>query len=267
MTKPPPLFTILLPVHRPPALLPFAIETVLAQSMPSFDLFVVCDGAPSETVDCARSFAARDPRVQVFAFEKGERHGEAHRHTVLARAASRLVAQIGDDDLWFPDYLAELALLLDRVDFGNLLNAELSPRGEVVVHLGDLADPEIRRRMLEAAWNFFGPTTAGYRLSAYRCLPSGWSPAPPDVWTDLHMWRKFLQRTDLSFGTRFAVQAVKLSAAHRQHMTLDERAAEHRAAAAQFAKREERSTFKARAFQFAYRALVSALVPQPEAEA
>lgn len=257
MTKPAPLFTILLPVHRPPALLPFAIETVLAQTMPSFQLFVVCDGAPGETVDCARAFAARDPRVHVFPFDKGERHGEAHRHAVLARASSRFVAQIGDDDLWFPDHLEELALLLDRVDFGNLLQAELSPQGDVVVHLGDLADPEIRRRMCQEAWNFFGPTTAGYRLSAYRCLPTGWSPAPADVWTDLHMWRKFLQRNDLAFGTRFTVQAVKLSAGHRQHMTLDERVTEHRAVAAQFARREERSTLQARAFQFVYQTLGS----------
>jgi len=256
MTKPPPLFTILLPVHRPPALLPFAIETVLAQSMPSFDLFVVCDGTPAETVDCARSFAARDPRVHVFPFEKGERNGEVHRHAVLERVTSRFVAQIGDDDLWFPDHLAELARLLDRVDFGNLLQAELLSDGDVIVHLGDLADPETRRRMREEPWNFFGPTAAGYRLSAYRCLPVGWSPAPPDVWSDLHMWRKFLQRHDLSFGTRFTVQSAKLAAAFRQHMTLEERALEHRAVAAQLSTSEERSNFQARAFQFIYRTLV-----------
>lgn len=249
-----PLFTVLLPVHRPPGLLPFAIDSVLAQSVDDFALFVICDGAPQETIDCARAYAARDPRVQVFAFEKGERHGEAHRHTALGHATSRFVTQIGDDDLWFPDYLAELALLLDRVDFGNLLQAELASNAAVFTHVGDLADGEIRRRMCEALWNFFGPSCAGYRLSAYRRLPVGWSPAPPDLWTDLHMWRKFLVRWDITFGTRFAVQSVKLSAGTRTDMSLEAREREHRAVAAQFARRDERSNFQARAFHALFQA-------------
>jgi len=250
-----PLFTVLLPVHRPPSLLPFAIDSVLAQSVDDFALFVICDGAPRETIDCARAYAARDPRVQVFAFDKGERHGEAHRHAALGHARSRYVAQVGDDDLWFPDHLAELALLLDKVDFGNLLQVELIPHGAIGVHVGDLADPEFRHRMCETRWNFFGPTCAGYRLSAYRRLPVGWSPAPPDVWTDLHMWRKFLRRQDLCFGTRFSVQGVKLSAGFRADMSLEAREAEHRAVAAQLARREERSNFQARAFHTLFQVL------------
>jgi glycosyltransferase involved in cell wall biosynthesis len=250
-----PLFTVLLPVHRPPALLPFAIDSVLGQSLDDFALFVICDGTPRETVDCARAYAARDPRVQVFAFEKGERHGEAHRHTALGHATSRFVAQIGDDDLWFPNHLAELAQLLDRVDFGNLLQAELAANGSVVTHVGDLAEGQTRRRMCESLWNFFGPSCAGYRLSAYRRLPVGWSPAPPDVWTDLYMWRKFLVRWDIAFGTRFAIQGVKLSAGPRADMPLEAREQEHRAVAAQFARREERSNFQARAFHALFQAL------------
>src|SRR6202035_4475341 len=81
-----PRFTVLLPVHRPPALLPFAIETVLAQEVDDFELFVICDGAPAETAACARDYARRDKRVRVFTFAKGERHGEAYRHQALTQA-------------------------------------------------------------------------------------------------------------------------------------------------------------------------------------
>ncbi len=220
------LFTVLLPVHRPPALLPFAIESVLAQREKRFRLCIVCDGAPPETAACAREFAARDARVEVFAFEKGERLGEAHRHQVLRDANSEFVAQIGDDDLWFPDYLDELAALLAHVDFGNLPQTDLTTEGHAEIIAEDLGHPTVRRTMLEEKWNMVGPTFVGYRLSAYRQLPEGWSPAPPDIWTDLFMWRKFLAMPGGRFATRFSVQGAKLHSGTRQAWTLAERAAE-----------------------------------------
>ena len=242
-----PLFTVLLPVNRSPELLPFAVDSVLAQSEPRFELFILCDGPPRSTVACAEGLAARDPRIRVFDLPKGERHGEAHRHRALEAARGAYVAQLGDDDLWFPGHLMELAGLLDRADFGNLLQADIAPDGAVHAHPGDLADPAVRETMLTAAWNFFGPSCAGYRLEAYRRLPVGWSPAPSDVWTDLHMWRKFLARVDLAFATRLSVQCARLPASLRQHLTLEERAAENRALSERFASRRARADFRAAA--------------------
>lgn len=259
-----PLFTVLLAVHRPPALLPFAIDSVLAQGERRFELFIVCDGAPAETIAYARMRAAQDRRVHAFAFEKGERHGEAHRHTALITARSRYVAHIGDDDLWFPDHLAELAALLHDVDFGSLLQVDLAADDSLYVHMGDLSDPQIRHLMCERAANYFGPSVAGYRLSAYRSLPVGWSPAPLGVWTDLHMWRKFLLCPGLTYGTRFAVQGIKLSAAARGDWSLDERQAEQRRLAERFAERAERSTLQARAFQALCQDLYHGRRPTPQ---
>ena len=98
-----PEFTILLPVVRPPDMLVHAIASVQAQRRGDFELFVVCDGAPAETVAAAEALAANDQRIRVRAFPKGERHGEAHRAEVMREASGRLVAQIGDDDLWLPE--------------------------------------------------------------------------------------------------------------------------------------------------------------------
>lgn len=243
------LFTVLLPVHRPPALLPFAIESVLAQRETRFRLCIVCDGAPPETIACAREFAARDARIEVFVFDKGERHGEAHRHHVLRSAGTEFVAQIGDDDLWFPDYLTELAALLAHADFGNLPQTELSPGGDIGVHAADLGHPVVRRKMLEEKWNMAGPTFVGYRLSTYHQLPEGWSPAPTDIWTDLYMWRKFLAVPGSRFATRFSVQGIKLSAETRQTLTLAERASETAAFASRISDPLVRSQFQIKALE------------------
>jgi hypothetical protein len=239
-----PRFTVLLPVNRPPALLPFAVESVLGQSLQDFELFIVCDGAPQETVQEAEKLAGRDERIRVFSFPKGERHGEAHRDTALKQANGKFVAQIGDDDIWFPEHLSELGRLLQTCDFGNLLQAEILPDGTFKVHIGHLSDADTRRKMLETRWNFFGPSTVGYSLEAYRSLDVGWSPAPPDFWTDLFMWRKFLARPDFTFATRPTVQCIKPSAVHRQDMSLAERQGEMMALMQRFADPAERQDFQ-----------------------
>jgi succinoglycan biosynthesis protein ExoW len=224
-----PLFTILLPIVRPPVMLPFAIESVLAQSIPEFELFVICDGAPPETVACARDYARLDARVKVFPFPKGQGHGETHRHTVLGGAAGRNVAQIADDDLWFPDHLAELEILLSKADFGNLLQVFLHPNGRAEILPGDIGLSETRQRMLNEKFNLFGPTVAGYRLGAYRQLPEGWAPAPTHIWSDLHMWRKFLRMESFVFATRAKVTAVVFATPHWVDTTLEQRHDENRA--------------------------------------
>jgi glycosyltransferase involved in cell wall biosynthesis len=224
-----PLFTILLPIVRPPALLPFAIQSVGAQIIQDFELFVICDGAPDETRVCANRFAAEDDRIRVFAFDKGERNGEAHRHTALAEASGRYVAHIADDDLWFPDHLTELAKLLAKVDFGNLTHVYVVD-GKALALPGDLASKQTRDSMLSDSpkYNFFGLSVAGYRLDAYRRLPEGWAPAPKGIWTDLHMWRKFLRCPGVTAGTRVAITSLQFATPQRKDLTLEARGDENR---------------------------------------
>jgi glycosyltransferase involved in cell wall biosynthesis len=219
-----PTFTILLAINRPPAFLPFAIESVLAQTVEEFELFVVCDGAPVETIHCAREHAGRDPRVKVFDFPKGERLGEGHLHNALMAASGGYVAHIEDDDLWFPNHLEELEKLLQTADFGHLMHVFAKPDDSVEMLLSDLAIMRFRQRMLDEKFNRFGFSVCGYRLDAYRRLPDGWAPGPKGLWPDLNMWRKFLRRDDLRFGTRMAVTALVLASKFRTHMSLDERA-------------------------------------------
>jgi glycosyltransferase involved in cell wall biosynthesis len=233
-------FTVLLPVHRPPALLPYAIASVLAQAREDFELVVICDGAPADTVECARAAAARDRRIQVRAHPKGERNGEAYRHQALAQARGRFVCQIADDDLWFPDHLDEMERLLVEFEFGNLPSIIVRPDGELHLLFGDLGHVPLREAMRKSQHNFFSPSAAGYRLAAYRRLPLGWAPAPQDVWSDLHMWRKFLALPDLCCGTRVAFTGLHFPASARRDWPLEKRAAELRDWSARVADAKQR---------------------------
>jgi len=199
-----PTFTIVLPVHRPPALLPYAIDSVLAQERQDFELIIVCDGAPEATVECARLASGRDSRIRVRVHPKGERHGEIYRHQALEEAEGTYVCEIADDDLWFPNHLGEIAELLREADFGNLLQVDVKPDASLRVHVGDLATSQTRVRMQTERFNFFGPTAVGYRMSTYRRLPVGWAPGPTSIWSDIFMWRKFLMLESIVCRTRVA---------------------------------------------------------------
>lgn len=223
-----PRFTILLAVARPPIFLPFAIESVLAQTVNEFELLVVCDGAPPETIEYAQERARCDPRIKVLVFPKGERFGEAHWHKALMTASGRYVAHIEDDDLWFPCHLEELEKLLQTADFGHLLHVWAKPDESIEMLPFDLDMPEQRQRMLNEKFNRIGFTVCGYRLDAYRRLPEGWAPGPKGLWPDLNMWRKFLRRDDFKFGTRMAVTALVLASGFRTQLSFEERARESR---------------------------------------
>ncbi len=218
--------TVLLPVTRPPYFLPNAIESALAQTVSEFELFVICDGAPPETIECAHEFARRDPRVKVFAFPKGKRVGEAHLHTALANASGNFVAYLEDDDLWFPTHLEELEKLFLTVDFGHTIHVTGHPDGHVESLPCDIGKQDFRQRFLDDLFNRFGKSCCGHRLDAYHRLPEGWAPTPVGMYPDLHMWRKFFCVREFKFGTRMVITAVALSSYLREHMSLEERARE-----------------------------------------
>lgn len=179
------------------------MASVLNQDMPDLELLVVCDGAPAATVSLARRLAEQDSRVRVFDNAKGERHGEAHRARALAHANGRYIAHINDDSLWFPDHLSSLVAFLENVDFGHVMHTYVDEADRPHLVLGDLADAAERMRILETSYNIANLSDVAYSMDAYRRLPEGWAPAPPDVWTDLHMWRKFLRCEGLRFATLF----------------------------------------------------------------
>lgn len=243
-----PLFTIMLPIVRPPALLPLAVRSVQRQTVTDWQMFIILDGAPPETLAVATALAAEDPRIEVRPFAKGERNGEAHRHVVLGEATGTYVAQIADDDLWFPRHLAELRLLLAEVDFGNLPQCEITLDGRPVMLHGNLASPRMRKAIMTRQGNFFGPSCAGYRRAAYDRLPVGWSPAPEGIFSDQYMWRKFLALPGIRVATRFSIQAAKLEARVRRHLTLEQRAAEMAVLAERIGTVEGRSDIRSRAF-------------------
>ncbi|MDP1069351.1 glycosyltransferase family 2 protein, partial [Klebsiella pneumoniae] len=61
-----PIVSIIIPVYNRPVLVAEAIESVLAQSNPNWELIVVDDGSTDHTWEVLESYAAKDERIRVF---------------------------------------------------------------------------------------------------------------------------------------------------------------------------------------------------------
>ncbi|MEQ8327414.1 glycosyltransferase family 2 protein [Parvibaculum sp.] len=205
-------FTALIPTHNNGPVVGRAIRSVLRQTERDLELFVVGDGAPEETLAVVRNLADSDPRVRLFAYEKGERHGEALRHQALEEATGEFVCYLADDDFWFPDHLRVMGRMLQSADFANTRFARVYPNWRICGYVGTFDDMDLRRRLLETKTSFFGLSFGAHRMDAYRRLPEGWAPAPQGIWTDLHMLRKWLSAPGMRFATSPLVTGLNFPA-------------------------------------------------------
>lgn len=247
MTKTPPAVTVLVPTHDHAALIPFTLRSILRQSLADFEVFVVGDGAGPDTHLAVTAAANGDPRVRFFGFAKGERHGELNRHHALAEARGRIVAYCSDDDLWLDDHLANLRDGLANADFVHTLHTWVMPDGELAINPVDIATPEFRKVMTATKTNYFGPTVVGHTMAAYRALEVGWHPAPPGLWTDLHMWRKFFAADGLRFRSLPLVDTIHFPASLRRDWPTDRRLAELQGYAAMIETSAGAAAYRAKA--------------------
>lgn len=98
-----PRFTVLMPTNYRPDVIGYAIQSVLNQTEPDFELFVVGDGASPETAAAVSRIT--DPRICWFDLPKSPDFGYANRNIALREARGDLIAYAADDDLMFPDHL------------------------------------------------------------------------------------------------------------------------------------------------------------------
>ena len=79
-----------------------AVRSVLAQTLPAFEIIMVVDGSTDKTAECVRKLF---PAVRVI--EQSNLGRSVARNTGVAAAASEWVAFLDDDDLWHRDKLAK----------------------------------------------------------------------------------------------------------------------------------------------------------------
>ena len=110
-----PTVSVVLPTYNRRSLLGEAIESVVAQSFPDWELIVADDGSTDDTVAYLRGL--RDPRIRPLFLVHGGSPARA-RTDALKIARGEWVAFLDSDDLWLPNKLAvQLEHLATRPEY------------------------------------------------------------------------------------------------------------------------------------------------------
>ena len=194
----PPLVSVILPVHDRAAWVGRAVESVLAQTYPHRELWVIDDGS---TDDTRRALARFGSRIEVL--EQAHAGAYAARNLGLRHARGELVAFVDSDDAWHPDRLARQLPLLARPEVGLVFGDALH------LHVGvpparrprtsfQLTRPHRGRVARHFAFGNFVPTSAV--LVRRRCFEElGGFRISPRLSADYPMWYRIARRYELDY--------------------------------------------------------------------
>ena len=105
MTDTSPLYSVVLCTYNRARLLARAVSSVLGQTEGDFELLVVDDASSDETPQTMSRF--EDPRIRYFRREEN-RGVSVCTNFGLARAGGKYITFLNDDDLFHPEFLAEM---------------------------------------------------------------------------------------------------------------------------------------------------------------
>ncbi|MEZ0542522.1 glycosyltransferase family 2 protein [Fibrella arboris] len=108
-----PLISIIIPTYNRGHLIEKAIDSVLAQTYPNWQLIVIDDGSTDDTSDRLSAYSAIDYYRQA---NKGQ---AAARNAGLRHCRGDYIASLDSDDEWQPNFLADGIAMLEkyRLDF------------------------------------------------------------------------------------------------------------------------------------------------------
>jgi hypothetical protein len=224
-----PLVSVVIPTHDHGPTLVCALRSALRQTLAELEVLIVGDGMPASAAAIARRLEREHERVRLFEFEKGARHGEAHRDRVIEdEARGRFVLYLSDDDLWLPEHAETLVAALATADFVGGTAASVRSHGLALTPAHDLSRPDFRPLLLSPSriWNAIPLSVAGHSRAAYLRSEARWNPAPTTIWTDLHFYRGLLADERITAASCDEVTCLNFAAADREGMTADDRASE-----------------------------------------
>jgi glycosyltransferase involved in cell wall biosynthesis len=111
---PSPRATVIIATYNWSTVLPYAIDSVLDQTMRDFELLVVGDGCTDDSEQVVT--AIKDPRVRWINLPENTGHQAGPNNRGLQEARGEFIAYLGHDDLWLQHHLQCMTDALDETD-------------------------------------------------------------------------------------------------------------------------------------------------------
>jgi glycosyltransferase involved in cell wall biosynthesis len=126
-----PRVTVIIPTYNWSTVLPYAINSVLAQTMPDFELIVVGDACTDDSEQVVA--AIKDPRVRWINLAVNTGHQAGPNNRGLQEARGEFIAYLGHDDLWLGHHLQCTTDTLEQTGAGvaHSLLMNISPGEEI----------------------------------------------------------------------------------------------------------------------------------------
>lgn len=188
----PPILSIILPAHNRADVLPYAIHSILAQTIQDFELFVVGDGCTDNTAEVVQNF--KDKRIKWLDYNKGKYYGYEHRNKALAMAIGKYIAYASHDDIILPDHFAKSIKIMEQQQSIELVCSRplwVTRRGWIFPVEFNLNNPHTLENFIVRRHNAMPSTCVIHRRTCLRKY-GYWNAALPSC-GDWDMWARIIE--------------------------------------------------------------------------
>lgn len=109
----PPLVSVILPTYNRADFIAEAIESVLSQTYPHFELIIIDDGSTDNSIPIIHQYAIKDNRIRAYSLKKNSGVSIA-RNTGLSVARGKYIAFMDSDDTAYPYWLKTAVNFMEK---------------------------------------------------------------------------------------------------------------------------------------------------------
>ena len=174
------------------ALLRHSVASVLNQTLRDIEVIIIGDGVSNEAKKIIAELKRADPRIVFHDFPKHERRGEPYRHQVIKESRGNNIFYLCDRDLMLPYHLDVVSGLLTTYNFAftTFINVQKDKSLNIdqnVAYFGAGSHVDVKNREVGSL------SCVGHTREMYDCLQHGWRTTPKGEYTDIYMWKQFVE--------------------------------------------------------------------------
>jgi glycosyltransferase involved in cell wall biosynthesis len=201
------LVSIITPMYNAARFVGQAIESVLAQAYPRWEMLVVDDGSRDNSYDIAMAYAKKDSRINVL--RQDNAGSAAARNRALSRAQGRYIVFLDADDLLYASFLgAQIAFMKEkgaRLVFASY--DRVDEQGNACLRPFMAPEKVSYKQLLTSSANAIPCLTAMY--DAEKVGKYYFRPELKSLRDDYAMWLEMLKKEDYAYGNPAILAAYR----------------------------------------------------------